>query len=77
MEVITALGMFRDGRTDDDGGFSISAGSFGFWIVIALLLALFVLYRSMRRQLRRIDFDESGSTDEERMRGHQEHTERG
>ncbi|NED99803.1 hypothetical protein [Phytoactinopolyspora halotolerans] len=77
MEVIAALGMFRDGRTDDGGGFPISAGSAGFWIVIALALALVVLYRSMRKQLRRVDFDESASTDEERVRSHEERPDQG
>jgi hypothetical protein len=57
--------MFRDGR--DDGGLSISAGSVGFWIVVAMILVLIVLYRSMRKQIRRINFDESGTTDQERM----------
>ncbi|HEX2363178.1 MAG TPA: hypothetical protein VHI11_13985 [Jiangellaceae bacterium] len=39
-----------------------------FLIVLALGLALVFLYRSMRRQLRRIDFDAEGSSDAERMR---------
>lgn len=69
VDVLEAVGMFGDGRTDGSGGLSVSAGSAGFWIVIALLLVLIVLYRSMRKQIRRINFDESGTTDEERMRG--------
>lgn len=69
MDVQAAVGMFGDGR---DSGLSISAGSAGFWIVIAMILVLVVLYRSMRKQLRRIDFDESGTTDEERMHDHEQ-----
>lgn len=45
-------------------------GSIGFWVVVALAVALFFLYRSMRKQVRRIDFDPAGMTDEERMNAH-------
>ena len=51
---------------------SIGPGSLGFWIVILMLLALLLLYRSLRRQIRKVDFDPEGTTDEERMRGHRE-----
>lgn len=49
-------------------GTDIGPGSIGFWVVVALGLALFVLYRSLRKQMRRVDFNPEGSTDEERMR---------
>ncbi|NED95266.1 hypothetical protein G1H11_08050 [Phytoactinopolyspora alkaliphila] len=75
MDVVAAVGMFRDGR--DDGGLSISAGSVGFWIVVALILVLVVLYRSMRKQIRRIDFDEDATTDQERMGRAKRNTEGG
>jgi hypothetical protein len=39
-----------------------------FLVVLALGLALVFLYRSMRRQLRRIDFDADATSDAERMR---------
>lgn len=55
---------------------SAGPGSLGFWVVIALALALFVLYRSMRKQIRRVDFDAEGTTDEERMHGHADDAER-
>lgn len=46
---------------------SVGPGLLGFLVVIFLLVALFVLYRSMRKQIRRVDFDAEGGTDEERM----------
>ncbi len=36
-------------------------------MVLGLAAAVFVLYRSLRRQLKRIDFDPEGRTDAERM----------
>src|SRR5918994_6963815 len=50
----------------DDSG--IGPGLLGFLVLLALCVALFVLYRSLRRQLKRIDFDPQGRTDAERMR---------
>jgi hypothetical protein len=50
----------------DDSG--IGPGLLGFLVLLALCVALFVLYRSLRRQLNRIDFDPQGRTDAERMR---------
>jgi hypothetical protein len=50
----------------DDSG--IGPGLLGFLVLLALCGALFVLYRSLRRQLKRIDFDPQGRTDAERMR---------
>jgi hypothetical protein len=39
-------------------GSTIGPGGWGFWIVIGLLVALFFLYRSMRKQLGRVQFEE-------------------
>jgi hypothetical protein len=47
----------------------IGPGLLGFAIMIFLLTALFLLYRSLRKQIRRVDFDAEGETDEERTRG--------
>lgn len=46
---------------------SIGPGLLGFLVVVGLAAAVFVLYRSLRRQLKRIDFDPEGRTDAERM----------
>jgi hypothetical protein len=54
-----------NGEADDSG---IGPGLLGFLVFLALLVALFMLYRSLRRQLKRIDFDPEGKTDAERMR---------
>lgn len=35
-------------------------------IVVPLAVAVFLLWRSLNKQLKRIDFDESAETDEER-----------
>lgn len=51
-----------------DGLEAVGPGSWGFWIVVAMGLVLVVLYRSMRKQMRRVDFNADGTTDEERMR---------
>lgn len=44
-------------------------GLAGFLVFALLILAVVFLYRSMRKQLKRIDFDPEGQTDAERMRG--------
>jgi hypothetical protein len=54
----------------------IGPGLYGFLVVVFLVLALVVLYRSMRKQIRKVDFDPEGTTDTERMQGHQEPPER-
>ncbi|MGH8828121.1 MAG: hypothetical protein ACRDVZ_11125 [Jiangellaceae bacterium] len=51
---------------------AIGPGSLGFWVLIGLLVTLFVLYRSMRKQVKRVDFDDTATTDEGRMRGHRD-----
>ncbi len=53
--------------TDADGS-GIGPGLLGFLVFAGLCAALIVLYRSLRRQLRRIDFDAEGQSDAERMR---------
>lgn len=55
--------------TDGSGG--IGPGVAGFLVFVFLILAVVFLYRSMRKQLKRIDFDAEGQTDAERMRGRQ------
>ena len=44
-------------------------GLLGFLVIAGLALALFFLYRSLRHQLGRIDFNAEGTSDAERMRG--------
>lgn len=53
-------------------GTGAGPGLLGFLVVIFLLAALFLLYRSMRKQIRRVDFDADGVTDRERMREHRD-----
>jgi hypothetical protein len=48
----------------------IGPGLYGFLVVVFLVLALVMLYRSMRKQIRKVDFDPEGTTDTERMHGH-------
>jgi|SRR5690625_868441 len=50
----------------------IGPGSLGFWIVIGLMLVLILLYRSMRKQIRRVNFDTGAATDEDRVASHHE-----
>jgi hypothetical protein len=47
---------------------AIGPGLLGFLVVVALGLALVFLYRSLRKQLRRIDFDTDATSDADRMR---------
>lgn len=50
----------------------VGPGLLGFLVIMFLLVALLVLYRSLRKQIRRVDFDAEGRSDSERMRGHHE-----
>lgn len=59
-------------ESDVPGRPDIGPGSLGFWIVIALIVVLFFLYRSMRKQIRRVDFDPDAATDAERIASHRE-----
>jgi hypothetical protein len=64
-------------ESDEPAGRSaIGPGSLGFWIVIGLIVVLFLLYRSMRKQMRRVDFDPTATTDAERIASHREPEER-
>jgi hypothetical protein len=47
---------------------AVGPGLLGFLVVVALGLALVFLYRSLRKQLRRIDFDADATSDVDRMR---------
>ncbi|HEX6324988.1 MAG TPA: hypothetical protein VFZ72_00320 [Jiangellaceae bacterium] len=49
-------------------GSGMGPGLTGFLVLAFLAVAVIFLYRSMRKQLRRIDFDPEGRTDAERMR---------
>lgn len=49
-------------------GSGMGPGLTGFLVLAFLVVAVVFLYRSMRKQLRRIDFDPEGTTDAERMR---------
>jgi hypothetical protein len=42
---------------------TVSPGGVGFFLFLALGLGTFFLWRSMTRQLKRIDFDESAASD--------------
>lgn len=44
-------------------------GLLGFIVTAGLVVAIVVLYRSMRTQMKKIDFDPDGTTDAERMHG--------
>jgi hypothetical protein len=54
--------------TTDESGFAFGPGLIGFVVLAGLALAVIVLYLSLRKQLKRIDFDPEGRTDAERMR---------
>lgn len=56
--------------TTDESGFAFGPGMIGFVVLAGLALAVILLYLSLRKQLKRIDFDPEGRTDAERMRKH-------
>ncbi|MET0641843.1 MAG: hypothetical protein ABWZ36_05035, partial [Jiangellaceae bacterium] len=56
------------GAPDVPADSAIGPGLLGFLVVVALGLALVFLYRSLRKQLRRIDFDADATSDVDRMR---------
>jgi hypothetical protein len=62
----------RVAETTDDGDIGFGLGLLGVLLTAGLVATVIFLYRSMRTQLKRIDFDPQGLTDEERMRGGQE-----
>lgn len=53
----------------EDSGSVRGPGVVGVLILLGLALAVLLLYRSLRKQLTRIDFDPEGGTDSERMGG--------
>ena len=74
MGMLQAVALTAAESEAEDSG--IGPGLYGFLVIVFLILALVLLYRSMRKQIRRVDFDPEGATDAERMRGHQEPPER-
>ncbi|WP_298326379.1 hypothetical protein [Haloactinopolyspora sp.] len=62
MTLIAAV--FAEGSTNVVPG----PGVLGFLVIVFLALALVLLYRSMRKQIRKVDYNDQGVTDEERMR---------
>lgn len=47
----------------------MGSGLLGLIVTVGLVVAVILLYRSMRTQMKKIDFDPEGTTDAERMRG--------
>lgn len=74
MGILQAVALTAAESDAEDSG--IGPGLYGFLVIVFLILALVLLYRSMRKQIRRVDFDPEGGSDAERMRGHQEPPER-
>lgn len=64
-----ALALAVTAQQSQDEGFGLQAGPFAFIVFVGLGLSLVFLLRSMRKQMRRVDFDETGASDAERMRG--------
>lgn len=50
-------------------GYGLQAGPYAFFFFLAMGLALVFLLLSMRKQVRRIRFNEQGQSDAERMTG--------
>ncbi|WP_116949911.1 hypothetical protein [Jiangella endophytica] len=70
MGILQAVAFTAAEAEAEDSG--IGPGLYGFLVLIFLVVALFLLYRSLRKQIRRVDFDAEGASDAERMREHQE-----
>ncbi|SDU52887.1 hypothetical protein [Jiangella alkaliphila] len=70
MGIVQAVALTAAESDADDSG--VGPGLYGFLVMVFLIVALVVLYRSMRKQIRRVDFDPDGANDSERMHGHQE-----
>jgi hypothetical protein len=69
MSITSAVVMAADGAASTDAnGTGVGPGLLGFLVFLGLCGALILLYRSLRHQLRRIDFDAEGQSDAERMR---------
>lgn len=70
MGILQAVALTAAESEAEDSG--VGPGLYGFLVLVFLIVALVVLYRSMRKQIRRVDFDPDGVTDTERMHGHRE-----
>jgi hypothetical protein len=66
--VVALAGSVRAQTTDQDLLDKYQPGPLALGVVLLLGIAVFFLYRSMRSQLRRIDFDEKAPDDAGRMR---------
>lgn len=62
-----AAALLLQDSTED--GFGLQAGPYAFFFFLAMGLALVFLLFSMRKQVRRIRFNEQGQSDAERMTG--------
>ena len=67
--MISSTVIVAEGSTSSGPG----PGLLGFLVIVFLGAALVLLYRSMRKQMRKVDYNDEGITDEERMR-RTEHT---
>lgn len=56
-------------QDSNEEGFGLQAGPYAFFFFVALGLSLTFLLFSLRKQVRRIRFDEHGTSDAERMLG--------
>jgi hypothetical protein len=56
-------------QTQEQEDFGLKAGPGAFWTFVLLGAATVLLVLSMRRQMRKVRFDERGETDLERMHG--------
>lgn len=65
--LVTPLAVVAQDSTEE--GFGLQAGPYAFVFFVALGLSLVFLLFSMRKQMRRIRFDEQGTSDSERMLG--------
>ncbi len=69
MTTVLTSGLTVLAQNGDPEDFGLKAGPGAFWTFVALGVATVLLVLSMRRQFRRIDFDEQAESDRERMRG--------
>ncbi|SDT56097.1 hypothetical protein [Jiangella sp. DSM 45060] len=70
MGILQAVAFTAAESEAEDSG--IGPGLYGLLVLVFLIVALFLLYRSLRKQIRKVDFDPEGVDDAERMRGHRE-----
>jgi len=56
-------------QDSNEEGYGLQAGPYAFFFFVALALSLVFLLFSMRKQMRRVRFDEQGTSDDERMLG--------